>query len=209
MTSCRYIPKDLAIALCKLIDVEMVVSSLRRYFRSGQMAQQSLDKRIQTVMCSHDSALVSLRICDVFLGVFYDSVYLLQNLLRQMWPGFNDILRYSLCPCLRCRGRTGWVCVETATESSSVSSSLCGFFLGFAFLPFVALAVGFATRVVVAPLLRLPGGLPLRFFPPLSFTRGRANKSSAYFALSEGGSTYHDVVWEPLDAFAVVYHCEA
>lgn len=35
MTSSGHIPEDLAIALSKLIDIEMVVSSLRRYFRSG------------------------------------------------------------------------------------------------------------------------------------------------------------------------------
>ena len=46
------------------------------------MAQQSLDERIQTVVCSHDFALVSLRICDVFLSVFYDSLYLLLRFPR-------------------------------------------------------------------------------------------------------------------------------
>lgn len=65
------------------------------------MAQQSLDKRVQTAVCSRDFALVSLRICDVFLSVFHDSVYLLQDLLRQVWPGFDNILRYFLCPCFQ------------------------------------------------------------------------------------------------------------
>lgn len=65
------------------------------------MAKQSPDKRVETVMRNHDLTLVSLRICDVFLRILYDIAYLFQDLLRQMRPCVNYVLRYPLCPRLQ------------------------------------------------------------------------------------------------------------
>lgn len=98
MTSCRHVSKDLSVALCELVDVEIDFSSLGRDLGGCEVAKKPLYKWIQRVMCSHDLAVVPLCVGDVFLCVFDDSTDLIQDLLWQTRPCFDNILWYPLCP---------------------------------------------------------------------------------------------------------------
>src|SRR5690242_17846534 len=68
-------------------------------------------------------------------------------------------------------------CDGATTESSSSSSSFRKLAFILFLLPLFVAALGFVTRVVVvvaAPLVRLPGGLPLLFVASLLLARIRA-----------------------------------
>lgn len=89
--------KNLAVALCELVGVEVDVSGVRRYPRGGHMADQSFEQGIERVVRSHDLALIPLRVRNVLLCILDDCSDLLQGVVWEMRPCLDDFLRYPLC----------------------------------------------------------------------------------------------------------------